>query len=315
MVHQPVLEREITEALCIGSRGVILDCTLGGGGHTAAILQSSSPDVSVIGLDRDPDAVARCRLRLNHFGDRFIAIHASFGDVPDLDSLISDRPVLGAVMDLGVSSFQLDIPGRGFSFSDDQSLDMRFDPSQTDPSAFDLIERLSQSELADLIFRYGEEPRSRQIARAIIKSRASESIQNGVQLARVIRDAIGSHKGQRTHPATRTFQALRIAVNHELEHLTRGILWAVDRLAPSGRLAIISFHSLEDRIIKEQFLRLSGRCNCPPRLPECRCHPQKIIQILTRKPIYPTAEEMERNPRCRSAKLRIAEKQGPLHEN
>lgn len=307
MVHQPVLEREITDALSGATGGVILDCTLGGGGHSAALLDATPPSVSIIGVDRDPAAIDRCRMRFEAHGERFRAIHASFGDAPVLDAAIGHRPLIGILMDLGLSSFQLDATGRGFSFSDHLSLDMRFDPTSSELTAREFIHRAGLQELADVIFRYGEEPRSRRIARAIIDARETGPITSGAQLGDIIRSAVRS-RDPRIHPATRTFQALRIAINHELELLERSLDWAIHRLTPAGRIAVISFHSLEDRIVKTRFARFAGRCQCPPDFPVCRCNPCALIRVLTRKPIVPADDEVLNNPRARSAKLRIAQK-------
>jgi len=307
MVHQPVLEREITTALSGLTGGVILDCTLGGGGHSAALLDATPPSVSVVGIDRDPDAVEHCRARFDAHTDRFRAVHASFGDAPVIDAAIGSRLVIGILMDLGLSSFQIDAAGRGFSFSDPASLDMRFDPTSSEMTAREFIQKAGFQELADVIYRYGEEPRSRRIARAIIEARETGPITSGAQLGDIIRSAVRS-RDPRIHPATRTFQALRIATNHELDILERTIDWAIPRLAPAGRIAIISFHSLEDRIVKNRFARFSGRCQCPPDFPVCRCEPCALIRVLTRKPIVPSADEILKNPRARSAKLRIAQK-------
>jgi 16S rRNA (cytosine1402-N4)-methyltransferase len=311
--HRPVLLRETIELLAAERGGLFVDCTVGLGGHSEAILQTSS-DAQVLGIDRDEEALGLATERLALYGSRFRAVHADFRELTRVLATAKVRLVRGILADLGVSSLQLDSPSRGFSFRHEAPLDMRMDTSSGETAA-ELLGRLSEVEIARLIFEYGEEPRSRRIARAIVERRErGEPVQTTTDLAKLVERAIGAGKKRRIHPATRTFQALRIAVNAELENLDRFVSDAVDHLEPDGRLAVISFHSLEDRIVKRTLLKLSGRCQCPPRLPKCICGATRRISILTRRPIKPAESEIEENPRARSAKLRAAQKLAVEHE-
>jgi 16S rRNA (cytosine1402-N4)-methyltransferase len=303
--HAPVLLGEVLQALEPARGGLFVDCTLGMGGHAEAMLEASEA-VRVVGIDRDAESLALARERLARFGDRFRAVHS---DYRDLDGVLGGETAAGILADLGVSSHQLDEASRGFSFSREAPLDMRMDRS-TGETAADLVERLSERDLADLIYEFGEEHRSRRIARAICRERERDPIRTTTRLAEVVARASGipRHK-QRIHPATRTFQALRIAVNRELEGLDRFLEGAVGALeAPGGRIAVISFHSLEDRIVKQTFNALSGQCSCPPGLPVCMCGARRLVRVLTRKPVVASEQEVEANPRARSAKLRAAER-------
>jgi 16S rRNA (cytosine1402-N4)-methyltransferase len=303
--HRSVLLRETIELLAAERGGLFVDCTVGLGGHSEAILQASF-DAQVLGIDRDEEALELARQRMAHYGSRFRAVHADFRELTRVLATAKVSQVHGILADLGVSSLQLDSPSRGFSFRHEAPLDMRMDMSRGETAA-ELLGRLSEVEIARLIFEYGEERRSRRIARAIVQRRErGEPVKTTTDLANLVERAIGAGKKRRIHPATRTFQALRIAVNAELENLDRFISEAVDLLEPDGRLAVISFHSLEDRIVKRTLLKLSGRCQCPPRLPKCICGVTKTVEILTRRPIVPTEAEIESNPRARSAKLRGA---------
>jgi 16S rRNA (cytosine1402-N4)-methyltransferase len=305
--HRPVLLRETVELLAVERGGLFVDCTVGLGGHSEAILQTT-PDALVLGIDRDEEALKLARKRLASYGSRFRAVHADFRELTRVLATAKVSPVRGILADLGVSSLQLDSPLRGFSFRHEAPLDMRMDTSRGE-TASELLGRLSEVEIARLIYEYGEEPRSRRIARAIVGRRErGEPVQTTSDLAQLVERAAGAGKKRRIHPATRTFQALRIAVNAELENLDRFLTEAVDHLEPDGRLAVISFHSLEDRIVKRTLLKLSGRCQCPPRLPECLCGAVKRIILLTRRAIVPGAAELKDNPRARSAKLRGAQK-------
>lgn len=283
-----------------------IDATLGAGGHTQAILEATAPDGRVLALDADPQARIIARPRLAPYGDRVQYVHANFTELAVIARRLGFVPVHGVLFDLGLSSAQLDEPGRGFSFQNSDHLDMRYDPRIL-TTAEHLVNNLSQAELADLIYRFGEEPRSRLIARAIV---AARPIRTTSQLAEVIVKAVGGRRGARRHPATLTFQALRIAVNDELGALASALPAATSLLVPGGRLAVISFHSLEDRIVKEFFQRESRDCICPesPRPPVCTCGHRATLHIITRKPIMASSEEIARNPRARSAKLRIAER-------
>jgi 16S rRNA (cytosine1402-N4)-methyltransferase len=302
-----VLLRETIELLAAERGGLFVDCTVGLGGHSEAILQASS-DAQVLGIDRDEEALGLATERLAQYGSRFRSVHADFRELTRVLATAKVRQVRGVVADLGVSSLQLNSPGRGFSFRHEAPLDMRMDISGGETAA-ELLGRLSEVEIARIIFEYGEERRSRRIARWIVERRErGEPIQTTHDLADLVARAVGPDKKRRIHPATRTFQALRIAVNGELENLDRFLVQAVNHLEQAGRLAVISFHSLEDRIVKRTLLKLSGRCQCPPRLPVCICGVTRQISILTRRAIVPGEEEIEENPRSRSAKLRGASK-------
>ncbi|HEX5704708.1 MAG TPA: 16S rRNA (cytosine(1402)-N(4))-methyltransferase RsmH [Pyrinomonadaceae bacterium] len=302
--HRPVLLRETIESLAVKRGGLFVDCTVGLGGHSEAILQTTS-DAQVLGIDRDEEALRWARERLAEFGGRFRAVRADFRELTRVLATAEVKAVRGILADLGVSSLQLDSPSRGFSFRHEAPLDMRMDMSSGETAA-ELLGRLSEVEIAHLIFEYGEERHSRRIARRIVERReAGEPVTSTTELAKLVERAIGGKK-RRIHPATRTFQALRIAVNRELEGLDQFVADAFDALEPHGRLAVISFHSLEDRIIKRTLLKLSGRCQCPPRLPQCVCGARQAIEILTRRPLAPAEDEIAENPRARSAKLRVA---------
>jgi 16S rRNA (cytosine1402-N4)-methyltransferase len=299
-----VLLRETIELLAVERGGLFVDCTVGLGGHSEAILQAS-PDAQVLGIDRDEEALRLARKRLAEFGGRFRAVHADFRELTRVLARAKVSAPRGILADLGVSSLQLDSPSRGFSFRHEAPLDMRMDRSSGETAA-ELLGRLSEVEIARLIFEYGEERRSRRIAHEIVRRRErGEPVKTTKELAELVERAIGG-KQRRIHPATRTFQALRIAVNRELEGLADFVADTIDVLEPQGRLAIISFHSLEDRIIKRTLLRLSGRCQCPPRAPRCTCGAWKAVEILTRRPVTPGEDEIAENPRARSAKLRAA---------
>jgi 16S rRNA (cytosine1402-N4)-methyltransferase len=263
----------------------------------------------VIALDQDAKAIGIAKERLKSFGDRVTFVHSNFSQLRNvLEGLDVDK-VDGILADLGVSSLQLDSQDRGFSFRFDAPLDMRMDSGSNDPTAADLLATLSQDEIANIIYRFGEERFSRRIARRIVERReAGEPIETTKQLAELVERSVKRSPKDKIHPATRTFQALRIEVNHETEVLERFIADAVDLLKIDGRLAIITFHSIEDRIVKQAFQKLSGKCFCPPRIPQCVCGARKEVEILTRKPLIPGSEETEENPRARSAKLRAVRK-------
>ena len=306
--HRPVLLRETIELLAAERGGLFVDCTVGLGGHSEAILQASR-DAQVLGIDRDDEALRLAEERLTQYGSRFRAVHADFRDITRVLAEAKVKQARGIFADLGVSSLQLDSPSRGFSFRHDAPLDMRMDASTGVETAAELLGRLSEVEIARIIFEYGEERRARRIARWIVERREHGApVVTTRDLAQLVERAVGPGKRRRIHPATRTFQALRIAVNSELENLDRFVTDAVDLLEPDGRLAVISFHSLEDRIVKRTLGKLSGRCQCPPRLPRCMCGAQKTVEILTRRPISPAEEEVAENPRARSAKLRACKK-------
>jgi len=306
--HRPVLLRETIGLLAPERGGLYVDCTLGLGGHSEAILQAAKK-ARVIGIDRDDEALELARKRLTRFGSRFRAVHADFRDITRVLAKAKVKSVDGILADLGVSSLQLDSPLRGFSFRHDAPLDMRMDARSDAETAAELLGRLPEVEIARLIFEYGEEKRSRRIARMIVQQRErGQPIQTTRELAKLVERAVGSNRDRRIHPATRTFQALRIAVNHELERLDEFIEAAIDLLQPAGRLVVISFHSLEDRIVKRVLRRLSGHCECPPRAPRCSCGARKAVELLTRRPVVAGLVEIAENPRSRSAKLRACRK-------
>ena len=309
--HRPVLLEETLKYLVPERGGLFVDCTVGLGGHSEAILKSS-PDTRIIGLDLDPAALEYSRQRLASFGDRFRAIHANFRKIETVLSEAGERDPNGVLVDLGVSSLQFDSPERGFSFRFDAPLDMRMDP-EAGATAADLLQELPESDIARIIFEFGEERHSRRIARRIVERREQgKPVTTTAELAELVRSAVGARgagrKQQQIHPATRTFQALRIAVNEELEGLAEFVETSVDLLIPEGRFVGISFHSLEDRILKRELRRLAGHCECPPRLPVCSCGAREVVEILTRRPVTPSGREVDENPRARSAKLRAARK-------
>lgn len=306
--HRPVLLRQTIELLEAAHGGLFIDGTLGLGGHSEAILEASD-DSRVIGIDRDTEALKLATERLARFGDRFQAVHGNFREIAQVVADAAKGSPSGVLVDLGVSSLQFDSPQRGFSFRFEAPLDMRLDASGDDETAADLLQRLPEEEIARIIFEYGEERRSRRIARRIVERReAGQPVLTTSELADLVAGAVGYGKTQKIHPATRTFQALRIAVNRELDGLDQFIETAVDLLQPGGRFVAISFHSLEDRIVKRELRRLSGLCECPPRLPVCACGARKAVEVLTKRPITAGVEEVAENPRARSAKLRAARK-------
>lgn len=287
---------------------LIIDTTLGLGGHSRALLKRR-PDATLIGIDQDVDAIEFAREELRAFGNRVTIVHSNFSDLSRVANDLAVGAVDVIIADLGVSSLQFDSVDRGFSFRSDAPLDMRMDTSGEAPTAAELLESLGEEEIANMIYRFGEERFSRRIARRIVEKRESGNpVKTTKALAELVEKSIPRAGKEKIHPATRTFQALRIAVNDELSVLENFLIDAVDLLAPGGRLAVISFHSLEDRIVKRAFQRFSGVCQCPPRLPKCQCGATKMVEILTKKPITPTAVEIEQNPRSRSAKLRAVRK-------
>jgi len=303
--HVPVLVDEVLAYLAPRPGAVIVDATVGEGGHAEALLRRIAPAGRLVGLDRDADAVRAAEERLRRFGRNAIVCQASFAELADVLDGLGVGAVDGVLFDLGLSTRQLLDPARGFSFERAGPLDMRLDRAQATTAA-DLVNKLSEHELADLIYRYGEERASRRIARQILARRPLRTTRD---LARAVEAARGGPRG-RIHPATRTFQALRIAVNRELEALERGLPQAIERLRPGGRLCVIAFHSLEDRIVKQTLAQYSRGCTCPPELPECRCGGRRLLRVLTKRPVTPTPEEVRRNPRARSARLRAAERLG-----
>jgi 16S rRNA (cytosine1402-N4)-methyltransferase len=305
MKHEPVLLNEILEYL-VPSRagGTLVDATVGLGGHSEALLERH-PDVRLIGIDRDPAALERSRERLSRFGDRVTLVRGRHESLLEILKQSGIESVSGLLADLGVSSMQLDDAARGFSFRFDAPLDMRM--GSEGKTAADLVNTLDEYELSRILRDYGEEPMARRIARAIVHARVTGPIDTTVRLAEVIRSVKHPRYGD-IDPSTLTFQALRIATNEELVGLDRFVDDAVSALEQGARLAVISFHSLEDRIVKRAFRRLEGECTCPPNMPVCGCGARAVIEQLTGRPVTASEEETERNPRSRSAKLRVAEK-------
>ena len=304
-MHEPVLLQEVTEFLRPDREdGTLVDATVGLGGHAEALLERY-PATRLVAIDRDPQAVELARTRLERFGNRVTFAVGRHESLIDILKQSNVKTISGLVADLGVSSMQLDDASRGFSFRFDAPLDMRMGPDST--RAADLVNQLDESELARILRDYGEEPMARRIARAIVEARQSAPIETTGQLAAVVR----SVKKSRPHdidPSTLTFQALRIAANEELTGLDRFIEDAVSVLQSRARIAVISFHSLEDRIVKRALRRLEGECTCPPGMPVCGCGAKELVKILTGRPVTASEDEVKRNPRSRSAKLRVAEK-------
>lgn len=304
MEHTPVLRDQTLAGLALRPGAACIDATVGGGGHAEAILRATTPDGRLLGLDADAEAIARVRQRLADAADRVTLIQANFRELGAVATAHGFAAVDAILLDLGVSSYQLAGPDRGFSFLAAGPLDMRMD-LRTALTAAEIVNEWPAEALADIIYRYGEEPQSRRIARAII---AARPLHTTAELAAVVARAIGRGAGDRIHPATRTFQALRIAVNDELGALQAALPQAIALLAPQGRLAVIAFHSLEDRIVKQFMQRETRDCLCPPDLPLCRCGHTATVRLVTRKAIRPDAAEINANPRSRSARLRIAER-------
>ncbi len=301
--HRPVLYQEIIDYLAPHNSGLYLDCTVGAGGHAKGILQASAPSGQLIGLDLDPSALFHSRNALAEFGSRVHLRQGSYLKAAEFVRELGWQGLDGIVADLGVSSMQLDQAKRGFSFRQDAPLDMRFDP-YSGKSAADLLNTAKEKELADILWHYGEERFSRRIAKEIIRARP---LNTTVELAEIVRRVIGrSH--ERQDPATRTFQALRIAVNDELNSIKKAIPGLIELLQPKGRLAIISFHSLEDRLVKQAFRQESRDCICSPEQLICTCNHKARIRLLTLRPVLPDTDEININPRARSARLRVAEK-------
>ena len=301
--HTPVLLHRALEGLAVRPGGLYIDGTLGAGGHAEAILQASAPDGRLLAFERDPAALAVAEARLAAFGERLTLYQASFELMGQEAPALGFGAVDGVLLDLGLSSMQLADATRGFSFRSDGPLDMRFGPDG-ETTAADLVNTLDEDALTNLIRAYGQERYARRVARAIV---AARPLHDARTLAGVVAKAVGRWR-ERIDPATRTFQALRIAVNDELGALERTLPQALDRLKPGGRLAVISFHSLEDRIVKAYVRRESRDCICPPSQPVCTCDHRATLRLVTRKPIGATRDEIQANPRSRSAKLRVAER-------
>jgi len=298
--HIPVLVNEATQGLQLRAGGYFVDCTVGLGGHAAAILEAE-PSGKLLGIDADPEALKIAEIRLSDYREAVTLVNDNFANLEAICTKYHFRPVDGILFDLGVSSLQLDTARRGFSFQHDAPLDMRFDPRQ-ELTASDIVNTLPEEELAHILTKYGEEHHSRQLARLIGQNRPFSTTTQLAQLAAVL-----GNKHSRIHPATRTFMALRIAVNKELENLAASLRQTISLLRPGGRLVVISYHSLEDRIVKQFMQRQASSCLCPPEAIICRCGHVPTLKLISRKVIRPTSLEAESNPRCRSAKLRIAE--------
>jgi len=302
--HQPVMVKEVIDSLIVSRTGVYVDGTVGGAGHSYAILKQT--DALLIGIDCDDEALRFAEKRLQEFGSRKILLKENFVNLDHILKSLNIEKVDGVLLDLGVSSRQLDASERGFSFSQQAPLDMRMDRSMT-LSAYDIVNSFAQNELEKIIRFYGEEKMASRIARAISKKRQESPIATTTQLAAIVASCMpAGTRWRKIHPATRTFQAIRIAVNHELDNIKPAMHAAVDVLKTGGRLCMISFHSLEDRIVKNEIRLLEGVCVCPPDSPFCVCQRDAKLKNLTKKAIMPSGEEIASNPRARSAKLRVA---------
>ncbi len=310
--HRPVLLKETLAALKLRPGGTYIDATVGGGGHARAILEAIQPGGTLIGIDRDGEALEAARKHLKDFDGSFVPVRDNFANLKPVSLSLGLAEVDGILFDLGVSSYQLDNPRRGFTYMHDAPLDMRMDQGEG-VSAADLVNSLPERELARIIKSYGEERWARRIARFVASH--SGRIESTGELVDLIKKAIPARaRREGGHPARRTFQAIRIAVNQELENIGPALTDGAELLAPGGRLAVITFHSLEDRLVKRALARLQGGCTCPPGMPACGCDGQGIMQVITRKPVLPSPQEVEKNNRARSAKLRIAEKRQVLKE-
>jgi len=307
--HRPVLAEEVVTMLAPRPGSLHVDGTVGGGGHTERILEAASPDGRVLGLDADPAAIARVGERLARFGDRLVLRQANFRDLAAVAPAAGFDAVDGVLLDLGLSSFQLADAGRGFGIRAGGPLDMRFDPSAGEPAAT-LLARLDEATLADLLRRHGEEPHARRIARALVEARRTAPIATAEELAALVERVAPRRPGSRgrIHPATRVFQALRIAVNGEIEALAAALAAAVDLLRPGGRLVVLSYHSLEDRLVKRFVAAERRGCTCPPSFPVCVCGRAPRLRPVGPQPGRPTEGEVAANPRARSARLRTAER-------
>ncbi len=303
--HQPVLLRETIEELVTKKDGIYVDCTLGGGGHTEAIL-SASPDTRVIGIDQDTEALKASAERLAPYGDRAVFVWNNFRNIDAVLSELGIEKVDGFLFDLGISSPQLDHADRGFSYQQDAPLDMRMNRESTGLTARDIVNTYTEEELAEILWKYGEERWAKRIAAFIVESREKKPLETTGELVSVIKAAIPKKVRQEGHhPAKKSFQALRIAVNDELNIIAPAMEAAAKHLNPGGKLAVISFHSLEDRIVKETMKYLAADCICPPHQIVCTCNKERLIKITVRKPIVAGEAELQENPRARSAKLRV----------
>jgi len=311
--HKPVLLDEVIEHLCCTPGKFFVDATVGGGGHARAILEKTAPDGQLIGIDWDERALVKARSNLQSFEERLVLVRENFALTGSVLARLHIPAVDGILLDLGLSSFQVDEAERGFSFNLDGPLDMRMDTREKITAAH-LVNTLSEDKLAEIIRNLGEERWHRRIARNIVRARDEEAIETTDRLAKVVYRAIPAGKRPRhRHPATRTFQALRLAVNRELDNLQTFLQGALDWLRPGGRLAIISFHSLEDRLVKQTFANWARSCRCPARSPICQCEGRPLVRLVNKKVVMPGKLEIKANPRARSGRLRVVEKQ-ELHE-
>lgn len=305
--HESVLEEEILQYLNLKEGSLIVDGTLGDGGHTELILKNTGPNLRVLGIDRDMQAIKRAEERLTPFRSRVTLVHGNFSDIKNILKKAGMVKIDGLLLDLGVSSPQLDLPERGFSFMHNGPLDMRMDSTQQTTAA-DLLVKLSDKELTSVIREYGEERYSKRIVRAIRKAQGQNPVSTTLDLSDIISNVTLSSRPTKIHPATRTFQALRIVVNNELEHVKTVLSASLEILRASARIMVISFHSLEDRIVKNFFRDEEKGCICPPRIAVCICGHKARLKIVTRRPVVPSIKEVQHNPRASSAKLRVAER-------
>lgn len=308
--HIPVMVSEVIQYLNVRPGKIYVDCTLGGGGHSGAIIDRMMPEGFLVGIDQDKDAVNNAKKVLNAYGPQIALFHDNFINIKSVLDQLNIPKVDGILADLGISFHQLAQSGRGFTFQKDEPLDMRMDNASV-LTAGDIVNTADEKELSDIFFRYGEERWSRRIASNIVKERKVKAIKTSFDLVRIVSDSIPKKfisRPQRIHPATRVFMALRIAVNQELERLESFLDIAADLLNPAGRLCILSFHSLEDRIVKHRMKALERGCTCPPTFPQCVCRCEKKVRVLTKKPVRPTEQEIEANPMARSTRLRAAER-------
>ncbi len=307
--HKPVLLDEVIRYLRCTPGKFFVDGTVGGGGHARAILEKTAPDGRLIGIDWDEKALVKARSNLQSYEERLVLVQENFALIGSVLTRLHIQAVDGILLDLGLSSFQVDEAARGFSFNLAGPLDMRMDTREKNTAAH-LVNTLSEDKLAAIIRNFGEERWHRRIARHIVRARDEEAIETTDRLARVVYSAIPAGKRSRQrHPATRTFQALRLAVNRELDHLQTFLQGALDWLKPGGRLAIVSFHSLEDRLVKQAFANWARSCRCPARSPICQCEGRPLVRLVNKKPVVPGKSEIQANPRARSGRLRVVEKQ------
>ena len=303
--HKPVLFDEVIDNIITEKKAVYVDCTLGGGGHTEGILEKSSDNSAVIGIDQDMEAIGYVKKRLEKYGDKLQVFQDNFRNIDTIVYFAGYDKVDRILMDIGVSSNQLDNIERGFSYRYEAKLDMRMNKDLS-VSAYDVVNKFSEKEIADIIYKYGEEPKSRKIAKNIVEYRKNKKIETTVELSDIIIKSIG--KSMKKHPSKRTFQAIRIFVNKELEVLEEALDKAVNLLNKGGKLLVITFHSLEDRMVKEKFRKYENPCICPPEIPVCVCDKKSLGKVITKKPIVAKDEELETNNRDHSAKLRIFER-------